>query len=317
MLTQILILLAGVVVLGIGADLFVRGASSLAARFGISPFVIGLVIVGFGTSTPELAVSLQAAWAGSTDIAVGNVVGSNIANIGVILGISAVVAPLVVQMRVLKAELPLLIAASIALWLLASTGSISRIAGLSMLVVFVLFMAWLVRNARKESAAVKSELLAEAPTRPAAWLTVPLILLGLAGLVWGADLCVAAAVNLARVLGMSELLIGLTIVAIGTSLPELAAAVAAAARGHSDIALGNVIGSGIYNILFILGVTASVAAVPTAGATLLWLDLPVMIGFALVLVPMILWGQKITRAHGVLLLLAYAAYVLVHLRIGG
>lgn len=313
MLSQFLILLAGVAVLAVGADLFVRGASTLAERFGISPFVIGLVIVGFGTSTPELAVSLQAALAGNTDIALGNVVGSNIANIGIILGIAALVRPLVVQMRVLRIELPLLIGASLALWAMAASGAVGRIEGIVMLVVFVGFMTFLVRNARHEPAVVQGEIADELPKQQPIWMILPLIVVGLAGLIWGADLCVGAAVKLAQALGMSELLIGLTIVAVGTSLPELAASVAAAARGHSDIAIGNVIGSGIYNILFILGITACVAPLPTVGATLLWLDLPVMIGFAVALVPMILLRQRITRIHGALLLAGYAAYVGAHL----
>jgi cation:H+ antiporter len=317
MTSQILILLVGVAILAAGADLFVRGASSLAERFGISPFVIGLVIVGFGTSTPELAVSLKAALSGSTDIAVGNVVGSNIANIGLILGISALVSPLLVQLRVVRLELALMIVASLALWAMAASGFVGRIEGICMLLVFVIFITYLVRNARYEPAAVKRELVAEIPPVQKPWITAVFILVGLVGLVWGADLCVGAAINLARVLGMSELLIGLTIVAIGTSLPELASSVAAAARGNSDIAIGNVIGSNLYNLLFILGFTASLAPVPTKGATLLWLDLPVMVLYAVILVPMILWKHKITRWLGAVLLLGYVAYVGVHVYVGG
>lgn len=317
MWVQFLILVAGVAVLAVGADLFVRGASSLAGRFGISPFVIGLVVVGFGTSTPELAVSLKAALDGSTDIAIGNVVGSNIANIGIILAVCALVAPLTVQMRVLRVELPLLIGASLALWAMAWAGGVTRWEGILLLLVFAAFMVFLVRSARAEPAAVRAELVEEIPPQMPLWATIPLIAVGLAGLVWGADLCVGAAIQLAKALGMSELLIGLTIVAVGTSLPELAASLAAALRGHSDIAIGNVIGSGIYNILVILGITASIQPVPTGGDTLLWLDLPVMVAMAVVLVPLILWQRRIGRRGGAILLLGYVGFVVAHLQVGG
>lgn len=318
MLMQLAILAAGVAVLAFGADFFVKGASSLAQRFGISQFVIGLVIVGFGTSTPELAVNLQAAFGGSTDIAIGNVVGSNIANVGIILGLAAVVAPLAVHLRMVKVELPLMIAISLGLWALAWFGGIiGRVDGAIMLLAFGAFIVFLLRSSKSEPKDVEDEYTEECEPRRGTGVTIGLIVLGLVMLMGGASLCVDAAVALARMWGMSELLIGLTIVAVGTSLPELASSVAAAYRGNADIAIGNVIGSNIYNILFILGLTAVIQPLPANGETLLWFDLPVMIGFALILVPMMLMGMRITRLNGAILLAGYAGYVAYHLHIAG
>jgi len=315
MLIQILILAAGVAILAVGADVFVRGAFGIAERLGMSPFVIGLVVVGFGTSTPELAVSVGAALSGSTDIAVGNVVGSNIANVGIILGLAAVVAPLAVRMRMVRVELPIMIGVSLLLWALASFGVILLWEGVLLLAAFGVFMWFLLRTSKDESKQVQDEYVAENPKGKASWRSGLFIVLGLAGLIGGAQLAVESATSLARLWGMSELLIGLTVVAVGTSLPELASSAAAAYRGHADIAIGNVIGSNIYNILFILGVSALVTPLPTTASTLMWLDIPVMIGFAVVLVPMMLMGLKITRANGVFLLLAYAAYIAVQLQV--
>ena len=309
MLIDFAILALGVAILGFGADLFVRGASAIAERYGISQFVIGLVVVGFGTSTPELAVNLTAATTGSTDIAVGNVVGSNIANVALILGLAALVAPLAVQLRMVRVELPLMIGVCALLWLLALGGIIGRLEGFVLLVGFVAFMFYLLRSSRAESDVVKSEFEGNvSPTRSTA-ATAGFLVVGLAMLIGGGWLCVDAAVDLARGLGMSELVIGLTIVAVGTSLPELASSVAAARRGNADIAIGNVIGSNIYNIMVVLGLTAMIAPLPTTAATLMWLDLPVMIGFALVLLPLMLWRRQISRLAGVMLLLGYGAYL--------
>lgn len=318
MLIQLLILAAGIAILSYGADLFVRGASGVAERFGISPFVIGLVIVGFGTSTPELAVNIDAAISGSTDIAIGNVVGSNIANIGVILGLAAVVAPLAVQLRMVRVELPIVVGISFLLWALASFGEIMRWEGAIMLAAFGAFMWFLLMTSKNESAEVKQEYTDEnPPRRQEGWKAAGFIIVGLLGLMGGAHLAVEAATTLARLWGLSELVIGLTIVAIGTSLPELASSVAAARRGHADIAIGNVLGSNIYNVLFILGATSLITPLPTAAPTLMWLDIPVMIAFAVALVPMMMMGLRITRWNGVLLLLGYAAYVAYLLRISG
>lgn len=310
MLLQILLLGVGVAILVVGADLFVRGASSVAERFGISQFVIGLVVVGFGTSTPELAVNIGAAINGNTDIAIGNVVGSNIANVGVILGLSALIAPLAVQLRMVRVELPIVIAVSFLLWGLASMGELVRWEGFILVGAFAAFMLYLLKCSKSEPDVVQAEFATENPkaNRKLGW-TIGLIVVGLTALMGGAHLCVVAAVSLATMWGMSELVIGLTIVAIGTSLPELASSVMAAYRGHADIAIGNVLGSNIYNVMFVLGVTSIITPLPTTSPTLMWLDIPVMIGFALALVPMMLMGFKISRWNGALLLGAYATYV--------
>lgn len=309
MLLEIGTLLLGVAILVVGADVFVRGASAIAERFGISPFVIGLVVVGFGTSTPELAVNISAALKGSTDIAVGNVVGSNIANVALILGFSALLTPLIVQLRMVKVEVPLMIAVSIGLYALAWGGLITRMEGILMLVAFVAFLIFLLKTSKAEPAVVQEEFEGEVHATRSVATTIGFIVGGLAMLMGGGYLCVEAAVDLARGLGLSELVIGLTIVAVGTSLPELASSVMAAWRGKTDIAIGNVIGSNIYNILCVLGITATIKPLPATGVTLMWLDLPVMIAFAVVLVPMMLIGMRISRLSGALLLIGYGVYL--------
>jgi cation:H+ antiporter len=309
MLLEIGTLALGVAILVVGADIFVRGASAIAERFGISAFVIGLVVVGFGTSTPELAVNISAALKGSTDIAVGNVVGSNIANVGVILGISALIMPLAVHLRMIKVELPLMIAVSIGLWVLALGGSITRWEGVLMLVAFVGFLVFLLKTSQAEPKDVQAEFEGEVHATRSNASTIGFIVGGLAMLMGGGYLCVEAAVDLARGFGMSELVIGLTIVAVGTSLPELASSAMAAWRGKTDIAIGNVIGSNIYNVLCVLGITSVIKPLPTTGATVMWLDLPVMIAFAVVLIPMMLIGMRVSRLSGALLLVGYGAYV--------
>ena len=307
-------LAVGLVVLGVGADLFVRGASGLALRLGISPFVVGLVVVGFGTSTPELAVNLSAASRGTTDIAIGNIVGSNIANIGLILGISALVAPLVVHMRMLRIEVPIMLAASALLWLLALDGQIARWEGLVMLGGFIAFLVFLLAQRPAGVGAGAGRTRGGAATHPRRLdhRAVP----GRRPRPADAGLrpCVDAAVGLARLWGLSDLLIGLTIVAIGTSLPELASSVAAAARGQSDLAIGNVIGSNIYNILFILGATAAIMPLPVA-ASLELLEIPAMMGFALVLYPLMRRDMKIARGEGAFLLGCYAALLAYQLHL--
>lgn len=316
MLVQLGLFAIGVLILAIGADLFVRGAASLAERFGISAFVIGLVVVGFGTSAPELAVTLGAALKGNTDIAIGNVVGSNIANIGLILGLSALVAPLAIHLRMLRVELPMMIAVHLALLALIWNGSISRIDGSLLVLGFAGFMAFVLRSARNEPRSVQAEFASQdaQPHRSSAvtWL---LIVLGLGGLVGGAQLCVDSAVTLARLWGMSDLMIGLTVIAVGTSLPEIASSVAAAWRGQSDIAIGNVVGSCLYNVLFILGATAMVSPLPAGGATLLRLDLPALIGLSLLLWPLALKDMRLTRGNGAVLLICYGVYVFLQIRL--
>jgi cation:H+ antiporter len=308
MLLSLLLFTLGLAVLAVGAEVFLRGAVSVGLRFGISPFVIGLTIVGFGTSAPELAVNLSAALRGSTDMAMGNVVGSNIANIGLIIGLSALLAPLAVHMRLLRVETPVMIAFSLLLWWLCADGLISRLDAGILLFGFVAMMLFIMRTAKGEPEEVQAELASavRAGRHPA--FALVFLGLGLAGLVGGAEMMVRSAIALAQMWGMSDLVIGLTIVAIGTSLPELASSVVAALRGQNDIAVGNVVGSNLFNILLILGVTGMVMPLPAA-PSLLTIEIPVMIGFALLLWLMMWRRQRVSRRTGVFMLIAYVGFL--------
>jgi len=261
-LTVWLLLVAGLAVLVLGAELLVRGASRLALRFGVSPLVIGLTVVAFGTSSPELAVSVQSGLEGKADIALGNVVGSNIFNVLAVLGLSALVAPLVVQQRLVRFEVPLVIGISALSLLLAQDGRIGLFDGLLLVGGLIAYTLLVIQQSRRESAAVKAEYEQEFGGSIAGWLgrlpiQVACVLSGLGLLVLGANWLVDSAVSIARALDISEVVIGLTIVAAGTSFPELATSVVAAMRGERDIAVGNVVGSSLFNLLGILGIAAS------------------------------------------------------------
>ena len=310
-------LLVGLVLLTVGAEALVRGASSLARAVGISPLVVGLTVVAYGTSAPELAVGVQAGLAGQGDIAVGNVVGSNIFNVLFILGLSALITPLVVAQQLVRREVPLMIGVSIALVVMVLDGVLGRIEGLLLAAGAVGYTVFAVRESRRESRAIREEYAKEfggnGPARatPAHLaLQVGLLLAGLAMLVFGAQQLVEGAVTIARTLGVSELVIGLTIVAAGTSLPEVATSVMAAIRGERDIAVGNVVGSNIFNILLILGVTGAIAPSGLAVApSVLAFDLPVMIAVAVACLPVFFTGHLIARWEGGLFLAYYVAYV--------
>lgn len=304
MLVQLVLFVVGLAVLAVGAELFIRGAVRVARKFGVSPFVIGLTLVGFGTSAPELVVNLSAALQGNPDLAVGNVVGSNIANVGLILGVAALLRTLTAEMRLLKVETPLVLAASIAVWVMAWDGDIGRWDAAILLVMFAAVMVYIALSAKKESPEVKEEIGKSIPKPERMWVSLLFLLLGLGGLIGGAQLMVDAAVHLAESWGMSKSLIGLTIVAVGTSLPELASTVAAAYRGQSDIAVGNVVGSNLFNLLLILGVTSAVSPLPVDEGVK-WFDLPVMCGFALLLLLVLVNGLKVYRWEGAVLLLGY------------
>ncbi len=297
----------GLLLLLLGADSFLKGASGVALRYGISPFVIGLTIVGFGTSAPELSVNLSAALRGSYDLAMGNIVGSNIANIGLILGCSALVAPLLVQMRLLRVEAPLVIGVSVVLWILCLDGALGRGDALLLLAGFGWLTWYIFRTAREEPDQVQMELAEVAETRPGLARNLLRLGVGLALLVYGASEMVESAVVMARIFGMSELVIGLTVVAIGTSLPELASSLVAAFRGQTDVALGNVMGSNLFNILLILGATAAIHPLPVSGS-MRWIELPVMVGFAVLLYLMLRRDLVVQRKEGVALLVLFAAF---------
>lgn len=305
---QVVLFAVGLVVLAAGAEALIRGAVRVARALGVSPFVVGFTVIGFGTSAPELVVSLSAALGGRSEIALGNVVGSNIANVGLVLGAAALAAPLAARMRLLKVEVPLVIGASLLLWALCWDGRVGRADGAVLLAGFVGLAAYMYRGARAEPPEVKEELGRAAAEHMRVWVAVVLVVVGLCGLVGGAHLMVTAAVALARDLGVSEWLIGLTVVAVGTSLPELAAAVAGAVRGEADIVLGNVAGSNLFNVLLILGTTAVVQPMGVP-AVALAVDLPVMSGFAVLLMLVVANGLRVHRWEGAVLLAAYAGFV--------
>ncbi|MBI1283975.1 MAG: calcium/sodium antiporter [Thiobacillus sp.] len=304
----------GLIALVLGAELLVRGASRLALSFGISPLVVGLTVVAFGTSSPELAVSVQSAWSGRVDIALGNVVGSNIFNILFILGMSALITPLVVHRQLVRQEVPLLVGVSLLLWALASDGGVGRWDGLLFVALLVGYTILVISQSRRDTAADRETNGEVLPQDGTAWdchwgVQLLLVAAGLALLILGSNWLVGAAVTLARQLGMSELVVGLTIVAIGTSLPEVATSVMAAVRGERDIAVGNVIGSCIFNILAVLGISASIAPgellVPSSMPAF---DMPVMVAVTVACLPIFFTGHLIARWEGGLFLAYYMAY---------
>lgn len=291
-----------------GAELLVRGASSLARRVGISELAVGLTVVAFGTSAPELVVSLRAATAGSSDIAIGNVVGSNICNIALILGVAALVRPALVQAKVFRVDAPLLVAVSLALTLLLATGGMGRPAGTLLVGGLLLYIGITFRQARREGAAVREEFREGVPpARGRSALDGLWVVLGLGALIAGGDLFVQSAIVMANAMGVSEAAIGLTVVAVGTSLPELATSVVAAARGQGDIAVGNVVGSNLFNVLGILGITAIVTPMSRGGIG--GVDVGMMLALSIVLLPIVRTGFVVSRREGALLLASYVAYV--------
>ena len=310
-------LIAGLVLLVAGAEVLVRGAAKLAAQFGISPLVIGLTVVAFGTSAPETAVSVQASLNGSGDIAIGNVVGSNIANVLLILGTTALVAPLVVSRQLIRLDVPIMIGASLVTFGLAWDGQLSRIDGAILFSAVVIYTLFLVISSRRENAAgaddefAKEFGLDEPAKAHAGLVNAGLVLGGLVLLVVGSNFLVEGAVALARALGLSELVIGLTVIAIGTSLPELATSIMAAFRGERDIAVGNIVGSNIFNLLCVLGLASLVS--PQAigvSSNALAFDFPVMIAVAVACLPIFFAGYCIKRWEGALFLAYYVAYTL-------
>jgi cation:H+ antiporter len=303
----------GLAALVAGAECLVRGASRLALSFGISPLVVGLTVVAFGTSAPELAVSVQSARAGQVDIAVGNVVGSNVFNVLFILGLAAVIAPLVVNAQLIRQEVPLMIGASVLLLVLAADGRIGFGDGALLFSLLLAYTAFLVVQSRRANRETREEFAAEMPP-PAGWdrhwaVQALLVVAGLALLVAGSRWLVGAAITFAQVLGVSEAVIGLTIVAAGTSLPEVATSIMATIRGERDIAVGNVVGSNTFNILGVLGASSLVAPQPLAVApAILGFDVPVMIAVAVATLPVFLTGRRIDRWEGIVFLGYYAAY---------
>jgi cation:H+ antiporter len=312
-----LLFAAGLVGLVIGATLLVRGAGKLALSFGISPLVVGLTVVAFGTSAPEVAVSVGAVLDGKTDIAIGNVVGSNILNVLFILGMSALIVPLVVNVQLIRQEVPIMIGASLLLLALGLDGKLSFFDGALLFALLVAYTAFLVIQSRRATAAEVEAACAELPeVGKKAWddnipAQIALIAAGLAALVFGSDWLVTASVSFAKAMGVSDLVIGLTIVAAGTSMPEVATSITAAIKGERDIAVGNVVGSNTFNILGCLGLSGLVSGdLGLAMApSLLSFDIWVMLAVALACLPIFMTGREIARWEGAVFVVYYCAYV--------
>jgi cation:H+ antiporter len=305
----LLMLMVSLLLLTFGAEVLVRGSSVLALRAGVSAFFVGMTVVGFGTSTPELATSLFAALEGAPEIAIGNVVGSNIANLLLVLGAVAAIRAIPVKAKSILREVGLLVVVTALPYLaLATGGELGRTLGVLFVVGLVAFIAWSYRVSRRETAEVQ----AEAPTIPTGWkggwtFNLALTVVGVAILAGSSKLLVDSAVTLAEMWGVSKLVIGLTIVAIGTSAPELVTSLVAELRGKGDLGIGNLIGSGIFNVLGILGVTAIVSPVPIDPQVFIF-DLPVAIAAAVVVLPLVFTGGRISRLEGALLLASFALY---------
>jgi cation:H+ antiporter len=306
-------LIVGLILLFLGGEALVRGSVAIAERLQISKLIIGMVIVGFGTSAPELLVSVQAALAGSPDIAIGNIIGSNIANVLLIIGLAAVIAPIANNDKALRRDVLVMVAASVGLFAVLLFGEISRTAGVAMITAFFIYLAVTYRLESRRRASVYIEEAKEvAELRLSPVLASGSVAIGLAFLIVGAKLMVEGATAIALSFGISEAVIGLTIVAVGTSLPELATALVAAWRQHAEIVLANIVGSNIFNILGILGITAAIAPIGVASKFML-VDAPVMVAVAFVTIGIIFFVTRVGRRWGFGLLAAYAGYLVVQL----
>jgi cation:H+ antiporter len=304
----ILYLTGGLVLLFLGGEGLIRGSSNLAIKIGITPLLVGLTVVAFGTSAPELVVSLKAALMGNSSISLGNIVGSNIANIALILGLAALIRPLDIHAKVIMREIPIMIGISVLLLLLLIDGELGFIDGLVFVFSIVIYTVVNVLMARKEkNPEVDLEFKEGLKSKFGVPVSIVFMVVGLGLLILGADLFVQSAVAIAKMFNVSDAIIGLTIVSIGTSLPELITSVVASFKRESDIIIGNIIGSNIFNILSILGITAIIIPISSAGIT--YVDLGVMIFAAIILLPLSKSGFLITRFEGALLLLGYAGYM--------
>jgi len=304
----ILYLMGGVILLFIGAEGLIRGSSNLAIKIGITPLVVGLTVVAFGTSAPELVVSLKAALMGNSSISLGNVVGSNIANIALILGIAALIKPLDVHADVIRREIPIMIGITVLLLLLLIDGELGFVDGVILVIGLIIYLTFSVLIARKEkNHEVAAEFKDGLKSNLGITISVILVIVGFGLLILGANLFVQSAVAIAKIFGFSDVVIGLTIVAIGTSLPELITSIVASYKKESDIGIGNVVGSNVFNILGILGITAIIIPISAVGIS--YIDLGVMLVAAIILLPLSRTGFIITRLEGAVLFLGYVGYI--------
>lgn len=305
---------AGLILLIAGAELLVKGASEIAAIAGLSKLVIGLTVVAYGTSFPELVVCLVASYSGQPDIAVGNVVGSNIFNILCVIGISAVVLPLYISRQIIRLDVPVMLAVTVIMFLFSLDGQISRFEGAFLTILGFIYTWWLVTSGKKESLEEDQEALKNETSSEKKWkrllINIFLVIAGLVLLAFGSRWLVNGAVYIARALEVSELVIALVIVAAGTSLPELATSVVAAMRHERDIAVGNIIGSNIFNIIFVLGMSGLIASDPIkVSPAALKFDIPVMLAVSLACLPVFFTGERITRWEGLLFIGYYIFYI--------
>lgn len=309
MLVSFLLLFAGFALLGVGAEALVSGSARLAIRMGVAPIVVGLTIVAFGTSAPELAVSIEAASSGRSALALGNIIGSNIANIGLILGLTAIICPIHIETQLIRRQIPLMIGVSVFLCLLLLDGQLGFIDGIILLSGLLGFLLLSYFGSGSQLTVIEKSLI----TTPVVSVlnrtsvNIGFIIGGLGLLIVGSHIFVESAISLAQLFGVSEAIIGLTVVAVGTSVPELATSVVAALRKQSDIAMGNIVGSNLFNILGILGITAVISSIAVGEISIV--DFAVMIVFACALLPMAWSSLTLSRTEGSLLLAGYAGYI--------
>lgn len=306
---EYVLLILGLIILIAGAEFLVRGAVRLALRFSISPLVIGMTIVSFGTSAPELLVSLKGVLTGYPDVSVGAVVGSNIANLGLVLGVTVLIFPIVVKRNSIRIDWPMLMLASLLFYIFAFDEEIIFWEGLAFVLILSAFTFWLIRKSRIEGKALQAE--AEVPDevpKDSTFKDVLFIVLGLAGLYFGSDWLVTAVVEIAENYGVSEKVISVSVVAFGTSVPELVTSAVAAFRKETDISIGNLIGSNIFNIFAILGITALVHPL-SINPSVMTFDVFFMLGIALLLLPFMVFGKKVGWWKGLILILFYSVYI--------
>lgn len=310
MLVPTLLVICGFIMLGFGAEVMVSGSSRLAVRIGISPVIVGLTIVAFGTSAPELAVSIKSSTQGHSALALGNVIGSNIANIGLVLGITALISPIRIEKQLVKRQIPIVILSTVAMGLLLIDGSLNLTDGAVLSIALLAFLYFSFRQAGSEFSPEELDIKPARAAKEAGRTSIQIALIaaGLALLVFGSQVFVDNAVTLARIIGVSESIIGLTLIAIGTSIPELATSFVAAMRRQPEIAVGNIIGSNVFNVLCVLGITALIS--PVLGDQFSTIDFAVMFFFSLILLPLAWSNLTLSRMEGVFLLVAYFAYLI-------
>ncbi len=312
-LNSTILLIVGLAVLILGADLLVRGASRMALRFKISPLVVGVTVVAFGTSTPELLISIQAALAGSPDITMGNVVGSNICNLALVLGITALISPIPVASDSIKIDWPMTMGSSLLLYFLVREGMVNDYDGIFFIVLLIIYVVFIIRRSRKKNIAAADlgldVVVPDTASRKNLIKDILLIIIGGTGLYFGSDWFVNSARDIAIYMGVSERIVGVTVVAIGTSLPELVTSVVAAFKKETDLAIGNLLGSNIFNILSILGITSLIAEIEVSdimiNSDMIW-----MLAITLVLLPMMVLNKKIDRYEGLILVGTYVFYTI-------